>query len=1274
MKSYICILGILFSLLCGISRAEAQATTTGNLAGTVVDPTGAVIPDATLVLSNPAVGASRTERSNKQGEYTFADLQVGSYSLTVSAPGFAKTVIQNVIIDTGRSGNINPKLVAGGANEVVSVTSDVQVLETTTNTLAATVRPDAVQDLPLAGRDASPLTQLAPGAQTNGDARYGTFNALPTGAINITVDGMNSNFQKFRTASSGNYSPAPVRLGAVEEVSVSTGDLTADSGAEGAVAIRYSIKRGTNKWHGSAFWQFQSSALNANTYANNASGTAKTKYHYNDEGGSIGGPLWKDKLFLFVNYEQQIVNGKTQGSNYVLTPEAQLGNITYTYQNPNNQSDGDNGKVKTVNVLDILQKQGFPGTVNPVIASQLKLINQYSANSQIVPGSVLPYQNTTKWTFPTTTYNVYPTTRIDWQVTPKVDVHAAYDLWWRKLPGSQVYAGDPIYNNNYRSSYQTITIGSDWTITPHLVNQINIGLLNTQEHYSYDNPYDLYSSVNDVVFTAPTFTNGGSVLPETVPNAQTEPRNNPVRDIFDNVTWTKGRHTFTFGGDLRSSSAHDLSLSRPPVQTLGIDSSNDPVNAQFSSTCAKGGVCTGNFPGLVTTGASLQDYNNLKALYATLTGRVSGVSGSNNYDTASGQYKPLGALAELDSQTVGGFYGQDSWRITPHFAINAGFRWQMSGAIHTPTPQYTQPKLADLLGPSTAPFQPGVLNGVQNPMLYAQAYTYNADLREPAPNAGFAWNPSFWGGKLVVRGGGAISYYDEGWETWEEAAIFYNPGVSQTLSLVSNPFSATQPTGYYSAGSLSLSSSLPGMAVTPGSYNPPYAQSAFTYKNVFYGTDPNIRTPQVQNWNLGVQYKIGWDTVVEANYVGNHVIHMWQNFNMNEVNIFENGFLNEFKQAQANLAANGGTAVAKPSFAGPNTPIMTQAFGGANGSGFTNSTFVNYVNTGQVGSLANSIATSSTYFCNLVGGANFAPCAAKGYTGSTAYPINFFQANPYSAGAAYLLSDPASSNYNGLQLQVKHPAGHGLTLMVNYAYSHAFSGRYANSDLASLNFTTLRNKRLNRGPAPSDERNVFKAYAVYAIPYQGHNWFTKEALSGWVVSPIFTWNTGRNFKLAGGTATVNTSDSGVVLNGMDVHTLQQKLVGHYRQNSTSNPLLLLNPALFNPNNPTQATLSSPSTPGQFGQFIWLTSPQFVNTDFSVTKNFPIFEKVRLNIQAEMLNIFNHPNFAINSSGANAPAQTATITAAPTSGSFSTLGTAGVNGGPRSVQFRVNLAF
>jgi hypothetical protein len=1248
MRTVLCVFCLTFSLL---QFASGQATTTGTLAGTVTDVQGGVMPGVTLTITDPATGSRNVQTTNSVGAYTFSDLQVGTYRLTTTASGFATKVTDNIAIQTGRSTNLNISMALGAATDEIDVTSGSEVLETTTNTLAATISPDAVQDLPLNGRDASTLTQLAPGSQSAGDARYATFNSLPAAAINITVDGMNSNFQKFRTSTSGNYSPAPVRLGAVEEVSVSTSNLTADSGAEGSVAVRYQIKRGTNKFHGTAFWQYSSSYFNANTYGNDAAHIAKPKTHTNDEGGNVGGPIWKNKLFFFSNYEQNFQNGTTQVAAYALTPAAQAGNITYTRSVAT--SGGAVGTVATVNVLSVAAQNGFNSAINARIASELAQSNTYNQAAVAKP-TTLPYQNQENWGFNTITKNVYPTERIDYQITPSLDVHVAYDLWWRSLPGSQVYAGDPTHTE-FRSSYSTLTFGSDWTITPHIVNQVNLGLLNDQERFNAMASFTPYAAVNNIIYASPTFTNGGALIAPTLYTAALpEPRNNPVRDIFDNVTWNKGKHTFTFGGDYRNSTAHDLSISNPPTASLGIASVDPAVSGLFNTT---------NFPGLLTSGSSTPDLNNLEALYATLTGRVSGISANNNLDTASGNYKVLGDLVEKEAQTVGGFYMQDSWRPTPHLAINYGMRFQFSGTVHNTNNIYTSPTYADLVGPSTGEFQPGSLGGIQNPQVYLRPSTYSADLEQPAPNVGVAWNPDFGGGRLVVRGGASISHYDEGWGNWE-AGSSNNPGLRQNASIT--PGSASTQ---FTPGSLSLGT-IPALNTSPASFNLPLPESNYTFSNTFSAVDPNIRSPYVESWYGGFQEKLAYNTVFEANYVGNHVVHMWQTYNINEVNIFENGFLAEFKKAQADLASNGGTGVATPSFYGADLPIMNQAFG-ANGAGFKNSTFVSDVATGQAGALANSIATTNTYFCNLVGNGNgsFAPCAALGKTGGTAYPINFFMQNPFSSGTAMLVSDPGSSQYNALQTQLKHPTGHGLTLQVNYTYSHAFDTRYTTtSDSGTVNFITLRNKRLNRNPSPSDIRNAVKAYAVYALPFSGHSYLTKQLVSGWTVSPVFTWQTGRNFKLIGGTSTYNTSDSGIVLTGTNPKLLQ-KAVGYYPGPSVSTPLLLMNPAVFaKPSTGAPAQVSSEATPGVLGQQVFLHSPMFINTDFSVSKVLPVTEWVKMNFQAEMLNIFNHPDFTY---GPGSPGNSASITTSPAVAATTSPGTSPAS---RAFQFRLGLVF
>lgn len=1275
----------LIALCSASTKLSGQASTAGQLTGTVSDPSGAVLPGASVTISQASTAFSRTVTTGAGGTYNIPDLEPGEYVLRVTAKGFSDAEYTGVQVQTGRTMNLNVQMKVGSASQTVEVSSQAEVLETTTNTLATTIAPDAVQDLPLNGRDALPFAQLVAGAQSGGDQRFTTFNAMPNAALNITVDGMNDNFQRYRTSTTGFFDAAPLRLGSVDEVTVSTTDLTADAGAEGGATLRFELKRGTNKFHGNAFWQTQNSAFNANTFANNAQGIPKAKFHISDFGGSLGGPIWKNKIFFFGNYEQEYVPGNVTGSALVLTPDAQGGSFTYT---------GTDNAQHTVNVLNVAAANGFPSTVNPLIASEFQQINPSSGKALQNFGTNLPYQNEIVWQYKWNYDQIYPTVRLDYQIRPNIEWHVAYDLEWRTYPGYQAYPGDPNTNSSFNSSYQTFTTGLEWTITPSLVNQLSAGLLNTQEEFNVGNSWDPFTAENNLIIQSPVFVNGAfggssNALSPWIPNYfLPEPRNNPVRDVNDMLTWTRGKHSFTFGGDFRNSTDYDTGVDDPPGYYLGINSL-DPAVSMFNSA---------NFPDMNFNQANQQDLTNAEDLYATLTGRVNNVYGSNYVNSATHQYRQLGVMKQPEAQNVGGFYFQDAWRATPHLAFNAGFRWQFSGAIHNTNDTYTNPTLADLYGPSTQLFKPGSLNGIQNPQIYLRPSPYKADLMEPAPNIGFAWNPLFsdgflgkvtGGSKLVIRGGAAVTHYDEGWTTFEQATLFANPGATQLNYLNAGPPTGTPP-GEFPAGSLTLGST-PALNTFPSSFSFPTPESNFTFGGQPFATvDPNLRSPYIENWYFGLQRQLPGNTVIEANYVGNHAVHMWQNYDLNEVNIFENGFLAEFKKAQANLAANGGTSFADNTGSSgvQSLPIEDQAFG-AGGSAFTNPSYISYVQTGQAAALANAIATSSTYFCNLVGTGtanNFTPCSNLGYTSSTAYPINMFQLNPFATGEpTMLLSDPASETYNGLQGQIKHPAGHGLMLMANYAYSHAFTNRYIGdyytADQAVENFITLRDRHLSRSPSPYDQRHTFRAFATYSLPYKPSNRLVREAASGWTLAPIFTWQKGRNFKLLGDTNTYNyydnyanqpdVSDSGVVLNGITVKQLQ-KQVGYYPGPNSSTPRLLMNQDVF-----TSGKVLPETTPGQLGQYVFLTGPQYINTDFAVTKLFPLFEELKLNIQAEMLNVFNHPAWSVvdgYSGNTNNPAQYVNVQNNPAAPGIQTNPEGLGSNGARDLQFRVQLQF
>jgi hypothetical protein len=297
------------------------------------------------------------------------------------------------------------------------------------------VSTDSIQDLPLGGRDVLPFAQLVSGAQVGGDLRFTTYNSMPNGAINISVDGTNNNFQRFRTSTTGFFEAAALRLGAIDEVTVSTSDLTADSGAEGGATLKFTIKRGTNQFHGSGFWEAYNSAFNANSYQNDTylydahqlcpsgftsgvcnntkndpdPGTAagylaagrKQPNHTNDFGGNIGGPILKNKLFFFVNFEFENQPGSANFTEGVLTSSAAQGvpacpgsseggaqNGCFTYTR------ADNGSLQTVNLYQVAAGAGFPSMPNANVQTLLASINTLAAGGKLAPNTTDAYGGT----------------------------------------------------------------------------------------------------------------------------------------------------------------------------------------------------------------------------------------------------------------------------------------------------------------------------------------------------------------------------------------------------------------------------------------------------------------------------------------------------------------------------------------------------------------------------------------------------------------------------------------------------------------------------------------------------------------------------------------------------------------------------------------------------------------------------------------------------------------------------------------------------------------
>jgi hypothetical protein len=326
------------------------------------------------------------------------------------------------------------------------------------------------------------------------------------------------------------------------------------------------------------------------------------------------------------------------------------------------------------------------------------------------------------------------------------------------------------------------------------------------------------------------------------------------------------------------------------------------------------------------------------------------------------------------------------------------------------------------------------------------------------------------------------------------------------------------------------------------------------------------------------------------------------------------------------------------------------------------------------------------YLCNLVG-ASFSPCSNYvGFTGAGAgYPINYFQANPYvqGIGSSYTTAE-GYSNYNALQVDFRERAWHGLQFDANYTWSHTLGVATQNNWQGQGAVYTLRDMHLSYGPTLFDLRHVVHINGTYDLPFgkgkmlANRGGVVVRVVGGWTVGTIFTFQTGAPFLLFGGTNTFNDyGDGGVVLNGVTASQLQSS-IGKYPIPGTAtvsfiNPKYLATPTGGGSN----TTYIAPNTtPGTFGQRVWLHGPHNTFDDISISKHFPITERFRFVFQAEMLNAFNHPTFSTGATNGGANFGFNAIQ----SGSFGILGSPlniypnSPNGGARAIELRGNVEF
>ena len=1265
----------------------AQITSTG-IRGIVRDPSGAVVPNAMVKVTDNATGVEQMTVSSSDGNFSFPALQFGSYKLTVTATGFQNSVIGAVVVESGRTTNVSVDLVIGAATDTVQIAASAEQLNTTTAEVGGVINNKLIQNLPYAGRESLNFAVLIAGSSRSTSDRNSTFNGLPNASLNISLDGMNNNSQRFKSGGTSFFAFAPARIDAVEEVSVSTTGLGADAGGEGAMQIRMTTKRGSEEYHGKILYQGSNEALNANSFFRNLQGLPRNKQRNHNPVGSIGGPLLpfvkslKSKLFFFAYYEAQPQPSTATFSTPFLSAAAQQGNFTYL---------ATDGTTRTVNLLNVARTAGHTGTIDPTMAGILKNINDSRAATttrlQDIPGISNNFMQNMQWEQSLRTMQAFPTARVDFQITPSIGWHGTWNLRSSDFSNGVVpYPGSP-YNfvgagtnppSHSSATPYVATNSVDWTIRPNITNNANFGVQSNGEYFFIDADPKRFAEYNNRIINTP-------LVNPWIPNVNTDVRNNPVYQFTDTLNWVKGRHTLTMGGTLLHTSfySHSWATAGVPQYNFGVVAA-DPMN----------NIIRGALPGLNLTNNT--DINNALNLYALLTARITSLSVATNADEKTKEYKPFTESMQRYAFTTWGLYFQDSFRFRPSLTLNYGLRWQFDGDIHSGNDLLSQPSGANFYGPSTGLFQPGVLSNNQNPVFDLVVHPYKKDYMNPAPNFGFAWNPSFtngWLGKLagdrksVLRGAYSITFYNEGMNSISNS-LSGGQGFRQT---------GTATNGInFAPGTLELRHPAPAIPVFPAKFGFPIPQSSFNAPVAGNYINPNLRSPYVQNWSLGIQRQLTKSTMLELRYVGNKSTHMWHRQNIQEVNIFENGFLNEFKNAQNNLAvclANAAACTAAQTSIAANQrtannfgfwglpgqaalPIFQAAFGALGNQaalpaaqGFGNATYIQSLNQGTAGTLAQTIATTPVNFCRLVGN-KFASCGIAGFNVAGQYPINLFQANPYLSTLTYQDSN-GDNNYNALQIDVKQQYSHGLLLGANYVWSHAMGSILNETDQAAgYTWFTWRNARQNYGPSPFDRRHVFNAYWTYDLPFGkghkfGNNALLDRVVGGWTIGGRETIASGHPFLLNGGRNTVNNlTQAGVAFGGGFTPAQLQQAIGTV-SGSFSNVALIsniANIATTTTSGTTRQTQVNPSlyapasTPGQYGEFVYLRNNNLYTFDMSVNKDVRITEKFRLTLRLVALNFLNHPFFEVGNSS-------------PTSTTFGQITGAS---GTRTMQFRASL--
>ncbi len=1248
------------ALVLAIANTSA-AQDVASLTGVVTDSSGAVVKDANVTLLDTKTNTSYQAKTNSVGAYTFPNLLPGpDYQLTFAKEGFDTVIVPKLYLAVNTTHTQNAELKIGASSTTIEVKgeSSAVTLDTTDAAVGNSFDTNMIHELPVQVRDnVSALLAYQPGVTYAGNgsdpnqSRSGAITGARTDQTNITLDGLDVN------DFAGGFAFTIVGNAPVDSVQEFNGEVANPLSSEGHGSggqLTLVTKSGTNRFHGAAYEYYRTRGFEANDFFNDFANPVvpRAPLVRNQFGGDIGGPIWKDKIFFFFNYEGRRDASGAQVTQTVPLNSFKAGNIAYI-----NTSGG-------VSVLPATAPVGTPSVqsldpsrigADPALTAFLD--SRYpTANSTSVGDGL----NTGGYVFnapANQTLNDY-VARLDFNLSNTMKLFVRGSLVRETDDRSAAtgspsiqFPGDPLTFIDTDHSYAYV-IGHTWTISNTKVNQFVYG--QTRQEINFPYIYNPLGTTTFDIFDADG--TGGNYLTQPYLTPSSQGRTIPIPIFRDDFTYVRGKHTFQVGGSFKPIKTSDYLIS-------DFNSLTNGLGGGMASLATPKGVPSLRPADLATDSVSQNLYDSAFAFILGVYG-----SASSNYNNTR-QLTPLpqgsGHHREYryyETET----YLQDSWKASSNLTLTYGLRYQyysvpyeVNGLEATPSLDFNQviePRIANGLAGNTG--CPGPSCGLVNPiMTYSLAGKANhapglfhPDWHDFQPRFAFAYNPSASGmlgrilgeRKTVIRAGAsiiddhtllsALNFFEDqnSWILQSQSSQPYNELANPYANLSANCATQLANCRFTSPTQLPVGAPAPAPVITtpfapyvggpnPG-YGPVYGLTTASPFN--YAIDANLKTPYSYAISFGFQRELPSGFQLEASYVGRFAHRLDTQADAEQTVDFKDPASGQLlSQAFANLTNQERSQTPGP--AGYTvTPIpffenQIQNFGAFNypsGTSFVANATDPYPHRGDV---ADSLQLLNEFLYFFGAGIN------PGVGLSPQF------------GTALYITNKGYSNYNGLLATLHHKITHGLQFDLNYTWSHSLDNisAPANESFGANGAGGIMCDSIHisvcYGNSDFDVQNAITADWIYELPVGRGKPFgssmprwADEVVGGWSLSGLASWRTGLAFQTVANAFPISFANNVPAIFDGNASALKGNI--HAEINAaTGSPTI----QLFQNQ---QAALGAFSGPVglEAGSRNNLRGPHYSDFDMGLVKHFPLKEQVHMEFRADAFNVFNHPNFEL----------------------------------------------